>query len=48
MQFQASALEAIVLSGEPSGRELPPEQSVGIMGTLDEIRGQIGLRYPSE
>jgi predicted dehydrogenase len=48
MQFQASALEAIVLSGEGSGRELSPEQSVGIMGTLDEIRRQIGLRYPSE
>ena len=48
MQFQAWALEAIVASGQLSGAELPPEESVAIMGTLDEIRRQIGLVYPAE
>lgn len=48
MQFQASALEAMVAAGTLSGTELPPEESVAIIGTLDEIRRQIGLRYPNE
>ena len=48
MQFQAIALEAIVASGRLEGAELPPSESVAIMGTLDEIRGQIGLRYPGD
>ena len=48
MQFQASALEAIVASGGLSGTELPPDETVAIVGTLDEIRRQIGLRYPTE
>ncbi len=48
MQFQAFELERLVASGAGSGEILPPEQSAAIMGTLDEIRRQIGLRYPGE
>jgi hypothetical protein len=48
MQFQASALEAIVAAGMLSGTELSPDETVAIVGTLDEIRNQIGLRYPNE
>jgi predicted dehydrogenase len=48
MQFEAIALERIVASGLIEGRELPPGDSVAIMETLDEIRRQIGLRYPGE
>jgi len=48
MQFEAMALERIVASGRLSGNELPPEETVGIMETLDEIRRQVGLRYPSD
>lgn len=48
MQFQAAELERIVASGSLEGEILPPSQSVAIMATLDEIRAQIGLRYPSE
>jgi predicted dehydrogenase len=48
MQFQASALEAIVATGKLVGTELTPEETVAIVGTLDEIRRQIGLRYPNE
>ena len=48
MQFQADELERLVAAGEIAGTILPPEQSAAIMGTLDQIRSQIGLKYPGE
>ncbi|MEL5991946.1 Gfo/Idh/MocA family protein [Microbacterium phosphatis] len=48
MQFQALAAERFVAEGELRGRELPIDESVAIMGTLDEIRRQIGVVYPTE
>lgn len=48
MQYQAIALEQMVAAGETSTEVLPPAESIGIMATLDEVRRQIGLRYPSE
>jgi predicted dehydrogenase len=48
MQYEAQALERIVAAGALSGAELPPAETVEIMETLDEIRRQIGLRYPGE
>jgi predicted dehydrogenase len=48
MQFQAVEMERLVAAGLVSGDILPPEQSVAIMGTLDTIRRQIGLRFPAE
>ena len=48
MQFQAAALERIVASGALEDDILPPSESIAIMETLDQIRAQIGLRYPSE
>jgi predicted dehydrogenase len=48
MQFQAFELERLVAAGTVAGEVLPPEQSVAIMGSLDEIRRQIGLRFPGE
>ncbi|CAN5399897.1 Gfo/Idh/MocA family oxidoreductase [soil metagenome] len=48
MQYQAAEIERIITSGELAGTVLPPAESVAIMGTLDEIRRQIGLRYPGE
>jgi predicted dehydrogenase len=48
MQFQAFELERLVAEGLTTGEVLPPEESVAIMGTLDEIRRQIRLRYPGE
>jgi predicted dehydrogenase len=47
MHFQAAELERIVASGKLAGDVLPPDESVAIMGTLDEVRRQIGLEYPS-
>jgi predicted dehydrogenase len=48
MQFQADELERLVAAGEIAGTILPPSQTVAIMGTLDEVRRQIGLVYPGE
>lgn len=46
MQFQALALEKAVTQGVAP--LLPVDESAKIMGTLDEIRRQIGVRYPGE
>ncbi|MGO2520095.1 MAG: Gfo/Idh/MocA family protein [Microbacterium sp.] len=50
MQYQAFAAEGAVAAGDMTGTllPLPIAESVAIMGTLDEIRAQIGVRYPSE
>ncbi|BDZ37655.1 Gfo/Idh/MocA family protein [Microbacterium suwonense] len=48
MQYQALAAERFVAAGLLKGLELPISESVGIMGTLDEIRRQIGVTYPEE
>ena len=48
MQFQAAELERLVAEGRGAGDVLPPSETVAIMGTLDEVRRQIGLRYPAE
>jgi len=38
----------LISSGSLSSEIMPPSQTVQIMQTLDEVRAQIGLRYPSE
>nr|WP_314843981.1 Gfo/Idh/MocA family oxidoreductase [uncultured Microbacterium sp.] len=48
MQYQALAAERLVREGILEGDILPIAETVAIMGTLDEIRAQIGVRYPSE
>ncbi len=48
MQFQAAELERLVAAGEFDSPLLPLDETVAIMGTLDEIRRQIGLVYPGE
>jgi predicted dehydrogenase len=48
MQYQALAAERLVAEGNLAGDLLPIAESVAIMATLDEIRSQIGVRYPSE
>ncbi len=48
MQYQALAAEALVASGLTDSDLLPIAESVAIMGTLDEVRRIIGVRYPSE
>lgn len=48
MQLQALELERLVREGRSSVDVLSPGESVAIMGTLDEVRRQIGLVYPGE
>jgi predicted dehydrogenase len=48
MQFQAEEAERLIAAGQTASKIMPPMQSVEIMATLDEIRAQIGLRYPGE
>ena len=46
---KAAALEQLVADGRLDGGDvLSTEESVAIMGTLDRIRAEIGLRYPGE
>ena len=47
MQFQAWEAERLIAAGAGSSEIMPPEQSVRIMETLDQIRQQISLSYPS-
>lgn len=48
MQFQAAEAERRVAEGAASSDILPPSESVAIMETLDEVRRQIALSYPTE
>jgi hypothetical protein len=48
MQFQAQAAERFVSEGAAANGILPLDESVAIMGVLDEVRRQIGVVYPGE
>jgi predicted dehydrogenase len=48
MQFQADAAERLIAAGELVSEILPLTETVSIMATMDQIRQQIGLRYPTE
>jgi predicted dehydrogenase len=48
MQHQALYAEKLIAAGERDSDLLPIDESVDIMRALDEIRTQIGVRYPSE
>lgn len=48
MQFQAREFESLVREGRRTSDVLPLAETVSIMRTLDEIRAQVGVRYPGE
>ena len=48
MQFQAHAAERFVAEGASANDILPIDETVAIMGVLDEVRRQIGVVYPGE
>ncbi|MBO0841980.1 MAG: Gfo/Idh/MocA family oxidoreductase [Nocardioides sp.] len=48
MHFQALEAERLIAAGLTDSPILPLDETVAIMGTLDTIREQIGLRYPME
>ncbi|MEN2740195.1 Gfo/Idh/MocA family oxidoreductase [Microbacterium sp. X-17] len=47
MQYQALAAERILAAGGRDSDRLPLDESVAIMATLDAIRAQIGVSYPT-
>ncbi|MGD7732506.1 Gfo/Idh/MocA family protein [Propionibacteriaceae bacterium G57] len=48
MQYQALAAERFIAAGHLDSDLLPIDETVAIMGTLDEVRRQIGVSYPGE
>jgi predicted dehydrogenase len=48
LREQALEFEKVVRNGEKSSKILTPDESILIMESLDEVRRQIGLIYPSE
>jgi len=48
MQYQALAAERLLAEGRTDSDVLPIDETVAIMATLDDIRRQIGVRYPGE
>lgn len=48
MQFQALAAEQVIAAGGTDSPLLGIDETVAIMATLDEVRRQIGVRYPGE
>ncbi|MFJ3490941.1 Gfo/Idh/MocA family protein [Leifsonia aquatica] len=45
MQYQAQAIERLIAAGGGEDPRMPLSQSVEIMGSMDDIRERIGLRY---
>lgn len=48
MQYQALYAEQLLREGRTDSDLLPFGESVAIMGTLDDIRAQLGVTYPKE
>lgn len=48
LREQALAFEAVIKSGEIESKIMSHNESLEIMETMDEIRKQIGLKYPFE
>lgn len=48
LRHQADEVGRCLRAGLTESPVLPPRESLAIMDTLDEIRRQIGLRYPSD
>lgn len=48
MQYEALAAERLVAAGALGSDIQPLQETIDIMGCLDDIRAQIGVRYPGE
>lgn len=46
MQFQAVEVQRCLEAGRRQSEVMPMAETIAILSTLDEIRSQIGLRYP--
>ena len=48
MQYEAAEVARCIEAGLTESPDLPLDETLAIMGSLDEIRRQIGLTYPGE
>ncbi|MDT7657118.1 MAG: hypothetical protein QOF38_1833, partial [Pseudonocardiales bacterium] len=48
LRDQAAEVARCLREGRRESDVMPLDETVAIMGTLDEVRRQIGLVYPSE
>jgi predicted dehydrogenase len=48
MQYEAVEVERLLGAGKTASTLMPPQESVRIMATLDDIRRKIGLHYPDD
>lgn len=48
MQYQAFEAERLISQGNTDSQILPVAESVEIMAVMDEVRRQLGVRYPGE
>ncbi|GAB3243816.1 Gfo/Idh/MocA family protein [Kineosporia babensis] len=46
MKFQIAAAAEAIRAGKPESEIMPLDETISIMGILDEVRDQIGLVYP--
>jgi dihydrodiol dehydrogenase / D-xylose 1-dehydrogenase (NADP) len=47
-QFQAIEAAKCILAGRTESVSMPLDETLGIMRTLDEVRNQLGVKYPME
>ena len=48
MQYQAIEAEQCILAGKLESEIMPLDETVSILQTMDDIRAQIGVRFPNE
>ncbi len=48
MQYQAAEVERLLAAGETVSPLMPPQESVAVMTTMDEVRRSLGVSYPGE
>ncbi len=46
MKFQVAEAVQRIRAGERESSVMPLDETIAIMGILDEVRDQIGLEYP--
>jgi predicted dehydrogenase len=48
MQYQATEVERLLAAGETVSPLMSPDDSIDVMATMDQIRADVGVRYPGE
>ena len=48
MHYQAMELEALVAQGRTRSEVMSPDDTIDVMQIMDEVRRQVGVRYPAD